>query len=487
MRRERRGGRSTSSTPNGTAVQDGVVPPPGAAEPAKASKSKDSDSSDEVRVLTADFPSLVDLVVGTDGNTEFLFVWPDGTRLESCPRYAPNRKQGSKSVVYVPPPSLPWLLPRAVEVRRWLNEDDTAYFAALQEWIRQHVDLADDRYVPLLAAWIAHTYIVDLCPNSPLVVLLGPPETGKTRVLAACIHTARRGVLTMNAREAALIRYTDEYKASIGLDLVDFMGAIRSTLDFFAARTQNDGTVTTRVIDHQKGRFQSMQHYEAYGATLIASNTPISDDVIGSRSLVLQARQSGRRFPEHATPEAARELRERGTAFRARVLLRRWRRRLPQFADLAPGRLGDLLKGLAWVVQMCDPTSVAVLRDLVTVFTEARQAEAADTVEVEALRECIRVVDTGATEVKLTELTKALNAIHVEDHSLHGRRLSGILRASLDLKVLARTGNQRYVQLDRKKLAALATRYNLELPAGDQLPSTPAGGPPRIMRKRPKS
>jgi hypothetical protein len=328
--------------------------------------------------------------------------------------------------------------------------------------------------------------LVDLCPASPYIVLLGPPETGKSRALAACIHAARRGVLTMNAREAALIRHADEYKAAIALDVIDFMEAIRNSMDFFAARTKNDGTVTTRILDYRKGRFQGMQHYEAFGATLVASNKPLSNDVIGSRSLVIQACQGRRRFLENVTPELALTLRERGVAFRARVLQRALRRELPPIPDLAPGRLGDLLSGLAWVVAICQPAAIDVLKALVPSFTTARQTEAADTVEIDILRECLVLLGGGAGQVKLTELAVAVNAARTGERAMSGRGLAPILRA-LGLDVHPGTGNQRFVRLDPLKLTPLAKRYGLERPGVNELPSPPKRRTPRVVRNPRKS
>jgi hypothetical protein len=416
---------------------------------------------------SADFPGLVDLVLNEKSGMVEFWRFNQTGQLSFDVRSVTGLKAAmDKSIVNVAPDrrALPWELPRAAQVTHFLEaDDDASYFAALQLWIGQHVDLADSRLVVFLAAWIAHTYLVDLCAASPYVVLLGPPETGKSRTLAACIHPARRGILTMTPREAALIRYADECKATIALDTVDFMTQIRNTKDFFAARTKNDGTLTTRVLDFRKGPFQGMQHYHAFGPTMIASNTPLSDEVISSRSLVIQACQSKRRFLVNITADLARELRERGTAFRARVLQRHEVSQLPPVPDVAEGRLGDMMSGLAWAVQICAPEALATLRELTTTFAAARRTEAADLLEVDALRVCIEMATKSETgKEKLSDFVNAFNDDRTGERALSSRKLGPILRTSLGLDVTPGAGNYRYVHLNRARLKDLAARYGLK-------------------------
>ena len=455
---------STPPPESTTAPADGAATGPAAVTGASSTAPQESKGSKEVLEFTADFPGLVDPVVGDDGGVWFWFLWPDGSHFTFLQKHAGGRTVGDKDVLDIPPPrsALAWLLPRGAEVHRWLKGDnDAAYFADLQEWIRRHVDLADERHVVLLAAWIAHTYLVDLCSASPYIVLLGPPETGKSRALAACIHAARRGVLTMNAREAALIRHTDEHKATIAIDAIDFMEAIRNSMEFFAARTKNDGTVTTRILDYRKGRFQGMQHYEAFGATLVASNKPLSNDVIGSRSLVIQACQGTRRFLENVKPELALTLRERGTAFEHEFY------NAPVGESCHRSRTWHWDASAIYCLASHGSWRFASLRRLmcskalVPSFATARQTEAADTVEIDILRECLTMFGAGAGQVLLKELAEAVNAARTGERAMSGRGLAPVLR-SLGF-VYAGAGNQRFVRLDSPKLTPLAKRYGLEI------------------------
>jgi hypothetical protein len=433
---------------------------------------------------TVDFPGLVDVVLDEKtGQVQFWCKHPlGGGRLHFVQTVVqPNTDQWiAPELKYVP-----WQLPRRPEVERWYAEDtNEAYFEALCAWIDAEVQLPKPSHTTLLAAWIAHTFIVDLVHASPYILALGPPETGKTRLLEVCIHAARRGVLLPDAREAALIRFTNDFQATLALDTIDFMAAIKSCKDFFAARTKNNGTVTTRVVDYQKSPFKGgMCHFNAYGATLVASNTALSNEVIASRTLPIQMREVHKPGRQPITPTLALPLRERGTAFRARMLQLADRKALPPAPTLAPGRLGDILSGLALAIDLCAPARVSVLRELLEEFAAARRADVQDTVEIELLQQCIDVFEEAgssgeAVRVLLKTLVYNVNLDRQEsgDGVLSGQKASGILRTHLGIVPSPGAGNRRYLTLSLPHLTGLAQKYGLRPPVAKppgSLPSVP--------------
>ena len=372
----------------------------------------------------------------------------------------------------VPPSAeaLPWRLPRAAEVERYYAEDtDASLFEALLTWVTDNVELSSAALAVLLAAWILHTYIVDLCTDSPYVALTGPPEVGKSRATATCIHAARRGILTPTAREASLIRYAHDHRATIGLDTIDFMEQVQPIQDFFASRTKNDGTVTSRVTDYGKGAFVCQQHFTSYGATFVTSNRAISEDWLASRTLVIAAIRATREFLVPVDRDAALVLRERGTAFRARVLRLARTEQLPEPERIAEGRLGDLMSGLALALQLSSPSHLPVLKELATHFAAARKTEGGDSLEVELLRQCIEQFGTSAEpqiSVKLQDLVRALNLERgpMGERPLSSRKVGAILRTTFQLALWSGTGNYTFITLQRGQLSDLATRYGLSGP-----------------------
>lgn len=434
---------------------------------------KAADSIDEP---VAHFEGLIEIVKNDqDGTVEFWRTWPGKkTQFVTRVRSGTTGLDG-KPIMWVPPPqkALPWQLPRRKQVEHHFARDtDAAYFEDLLQWIKDNVDLPSFAFVVLLAAWIVHTYLIDLITDSPYVLLLGPPESGKTRALNACIQTARRGILTMTAREAALIRYANDFHAAIALDVIDFMAHVRPMQDFFAARTKNDGSVTTRILDYAKGPFKGIQHYQAFGATLVASNTGVDEEWMASRALAVLSCRASREFPRPVDRAIALGLRERGTAFRARVLTSVAQTPLAVPQRLAPGRLGDLLSGLALAVQLTAPSYLSQLQNLVAKFAAERRADVRETLEVEVLRACITHVENSKDpeiSVMLKDLVWALNIdrSHVGERALSPRKIGPILRATLGIEPWSGSGNYTYVTLSRTRLTDLAARYGLAAPRED--------------------
>lgn len=450
---------------------------------------------------TADFAGLIDLVWNEQDSRVEFWCLGFGGGVRSRRQHLPHRfttrvpatggGTSGKATIWVPPPksALPWLLPRRKAVEAYFAKDtDEEYFAALCKWIDSQVQLPKPQHTTLLAAWIAHSYIVDLVYASPYILLLGPPETGKTRVLETCIHAARRGVLMPDAREATLIRYTAHYHATLAIDVLDFSKAIASCMDIFAARTKNNGTVTTRVIDPTKGPFEGgIVQFIAYGATIVASNVAPSNEVIASRTLPIQMHEEvdhpGR---QPITPDLALPLRERGTAFRARMLMRAADQTLPTPPLVARGRLGEIMSPLALVVHVCAPTQVSVLEALALEFEHARRVDVRDTTEVELLQHCIALFEAAAdggasVSVPLRRLVQEVNMDREAsgERALGSKRISATLRTHFEIEVWQGTGNARHLTLSERRLTTLSKKYGLEFrPPGAQRQTTEAATNP---------
>jgi hypothetical protein len=184
-------------------------------------------------------------------------------------------------------------------------------------------------------------------------------------------------------------------------------------------------------------------------------------------------------------------LRERGTAFRARMLRLAERKALPAVPAVAQGRLGEILSGLVLALQVCVPARVSVLGELVAEFAAARRAEVQDTVEIELLQQCIALFEDAGSggdlvRVPLQTLVHNVNMDRQEsnDGLLSDRKASGILRTHLGIVPSPGAGNRRYVTLARPHLTTLATKYGLPPPGGKPPCSLPPVATPRVKSAR---
>src|SRR5205823_14545822 len=133
--------------------------------------------SDEERRPSANFPGRVEIVADDEGDPACLVVCEHGEPCEPEQRglsvvkeYVPASGPDA-GVTLVPPParSLPWHLPRASEVLRYLEpgaDDEVALFADVASEVKRHallptLRLHADAYYDLCAAWVLHTYYLE--------------------------------------------------------------------------------------------------------------------------------------------------------------------------------------------------------------------------------------------------------------------------------------------------------------------------------------
>jgi hypothetical protein len=219
---------------------------------------------------------------------------------------------------------------------------------------------------------------------------------------------------------------------------------------------------------------------------MLTSNESLVEDWIASRTLTIQCSQANQRFPPINKSEAL-ILRERGTAFRARALAKKRAGAWPAVPDAPPGRLTDLLSPLVRMLVLADPTQIPVFDQLREEFQEARLAAVADAGEVELLRHCLDMaaqVEGDPVSLKLKDICDSVNrGLQRGEPTMTSGRASGIFRSALGIIPRAGTGNYRFVLVSRDRLAKLATRYNLTVPA----PRTPVPVPgPSVAVPRPR-
>jgi hypothetical protein len=182
--------------------------------------------------LSANFPGLIDVVVDGDDGLAFLLVDPSGEHGVSVVSVVSPSEGSDDLRPFVPPPArgLPWRLPRAAEVLRYLEpgvDSSIALFDTLVICLKQHALLLKgpgayaDAYCVFLAAWLFHTYLLEVAAYSAMVAFTAVPERGKSRTGRTLTYIARRGVHTETLREANLFRDSQDRGATLFLDCKD--------------------------------------------------------------------------------------------------------------------------------------------------------------------------------------------------------------------------------------------------------------------------
>ncbi|HVA67123.1 MAG TPA: bifunctional DNA primase/polymerase [Elusimicrobiota bacterium] len=427
---------------------------------------------------TAAFDGLVELVE-LRGKAVFLVKGPDGgpnlveeRRDEAGQSWRPPEKE-----------NLPWLLPRAEEVLKRHEEATAAGYGAADQRLFDDLaahhesvsELPGPEYYRLLAAFDLHTYLLEPCQYSPILAFYAVPERGKTRTGKGLIYVVRRGIHVESLRDSYLIRAAHDLGASILFDVRDLWGKAEKmgSEDILLHRFERGGKVP-RVNCPEKGAFRDTTYYSVFGPTIISTNKPLHQ-ILDTRCIPIQMRESAKRFERDVTPEAALPLKERLTAFRLRHL----GEALPEADKPARGRLGDITRPILQIIRLASPRDEAGFLKLIRALEEGRKIEKSDSWEAQV----IAAVEAAAGEhlanglVAAKDILDEFNQGKTEREQWTPHRIGKTL-AGLGFKKGKTSNGSSGVLYDEGFLKRLKTSYGLEQTSVTPVSPASSGGDP---------
>jgi len=402
----------------------------------------------------ARFPGLVDIVQDADGKPQFLML------VDGRPTVM-NEWQGQ-----LPPPrdQLPFLLPKAdAVVAHYERGKDAALFDDLVAYHLSLSQLPSEDHALLLAAFTAHTYLMERWHYSPVLCLFAVPERGKSRTGKGIAYASYRGIHTETLQEANLFRWSNDLAATLLLDVKDLWRKAekRGAEDILLQRFEA-GPKVSRVYWPDRGAFKDTRYFDVFGPTIIATNEAI-DNILDTRAITIVMPDADRDFPTPVTPEAGLPFRERLTAFRARYL----DADLPRPPRLAQARLGDIAQPLATIVQLMAPHHFDRFRALIRGIEADRLSDRATSLEgriLEAMLGLGEQVEAG--KLAVAAITEAINEGWPEKWQKSTESVGRKLKA-LGFTKSRLAGGARAIEYDTAKLNRLAERYGICLPSAE--------------------
>ena len=386
--------------------------------------------------FSANFPDLVDLVQ-VEGKTAYLIRDPGG-EIKITNIY----KSGNKTLVPPPMDKLPYTLPRANEVLKYLEshketgcEEDAALYQKLLDYHKSVSDLPDDLYYDLLVCWDFHSYFMEKANYSPILSFFADADKGKSRTCKGLIFVAKRGVRVETVSDAHIIRMAQDLGASIFFDCMDLWKEVEraGSRDILLNRFER-GMKVPRVLYPDKGAFKDTVYYDIFGPTLIATNEPIHQ-ILETRAIPIIMQASPRRFDKEVTPESSLELKEQLVAWRAAHL----DDVPPEVNKLVNFRMGDILRPLHQIIKMVNPEREKVFLQLVKKLEEERLGEKAETLEAEIIytmgilkdmRNSSGIPYLQHGKIAIKDITDSLNNKRTEreklTYQLVGRRIKAL-------------------------------------------------------------
>lgn len=325
---------------------------------------KELDKKKDRKNITAGFDGLCDLVLD---DKKVKFLMNDGKLLETV-------KLEDK--IFCPPfqEDLDYLLPNKVSVieESSKHQFDTgttdttdinhrptpgcpACLKLYEDLIKYHKsisELPNPIYYELLSMFDFHNYLIEKFDFSPILYFFADKERGKTRTAKGLIYIARRGVMTETLREANLIRWSKDHKATLLFDVKNFARKLdmAQAEDLVYGRAER-GVVAARVLFPEKGAFKDTIRFEVFGPTIVTSNKMV-DDVGLSRMILIEMKPSENIFTFEPTKENGRTFRERLTGMR----LAHMNSNFKKCQKEETGRIEDMLIGYKGMILTLFPS-----------------------------------------------------------------------------------------------------------------------------------
>jgi hypothetical protein len=129
-----------------------------------------------------------------------------------------------------PKENVPWLLPDLpIEYN-----DDYQLFNEVRDFIYDHVELPEDDYYDIMAAWTMAAYRFQEFESFPYICAIGPPGSGKTRLIKTLHQLSYRGLFGAGLTASAMFHAIDRDHVSIYYDQCEHLSNSKDAPDLLA-------------------------------------------------------------------------------------------------------------------------------------------------------------------------------------------------------------------------------------------------------------
>jgi len=437
---------------------------------------------------SANFEGLCDLV--RDGD-EVRYLMDDGTVKDSViiedQEYFPPKQENLDHLI-------PYLENVLKEASRHVKSDVTdtsdthqgcrSCLNLYKDLVKYHRSISSLPFFylySLLALFDFHTYLIEKFNFSPIIYFFADRERGKTRTAKGLIYVARRGVMTETLREANLIRWGKDHRATILFDVKDFgKKLMRAQSEDLVYGRAERGVVASRVLFPERGAFQDTVRFEVFGPTIVTSNRMI-DDIGMSRMIVIEMKPSDRIFYTEPVPGGSLALRERLTGMR----LAHMNDKFVTCRKEETGRIEDMLIGYKSMIMTLFPKKLPVYYKIKKIIKEQKKESSLDSFEAGILQIVIdqaMAVEEGSLTLTFDHICSIYNEGKPEKFNLRPQSLSKALRGIGFISKRNNAGNKRGIFYDIELIKRLRKIYGLDDEAKKK-----KGHPPSVSEASVKS
>ena len=226
-------------------------------------------------IPTAVLPGLVDIVRMDDPpDSQRVFLFQDATTAGSI-----ESKEKGELLVPAGKDDAGWLPPKHGAVLAAYNAlkrgtlTTETLFRQVRNKLESYCHLPDPALYDVLSAWVIHTYRMDWWQRTPIVMLYGPPDTGKNQIGGVMTYLSYRGEDHGMLTAANVFRGAQLLNSTLFFDVSRLNIVLRKDgLDeVLIKRTQAESTVR-RVVDPSLADLRGQRTFRPWGCTIIATN-----------------------------------------------------------------------------------------------------------------------------------------------------------------------------------------------------------------------
>jgi len=322
-------------------------------------------------------------------------------------------------------------------------------------------ELPDSIYYDLLSLFDFHNYLIEKFDFSPILYFFADKERGKTRTAKGLIYIARRGVMTETLREANLIRWSRDHKATLLFDVKNFARKLDQAQaeDLVYGRAER-GVVAARVLFPEKGAFKDTIRFEVFGPTIVTSNKMV-DDIGLSRMILIEMKPSENIFTFEPTKQNGKSLREKLTGMR----LAHMNNDFVKCQKEETGRIEDMLIGYKGMIQTLFPALLDKYDQIKKIAKTQKAENALDSFESQIMQIVVTqgmVVESGSLTLTFDHICSLYNEGKPEKWHLSPQSLGKTLRGMGFTVKRNSAGDKRGIFYDMVLVEKLKKLYGLE-------------------------
>ncbi len=156
----------------------------------------------------------------------------------------------------------------------------------------------DSRLFDVVSCIIISSYFFDLFGVFPIVILMGPFESGKSRLLLCIILMGHRGMPVLDPSEASIFRTAEAWRSFLGID--EFW-AISPEIERLLRAMYKKGMKVPRMDRSSRGAIQ-LSLFEVFAKVSVATQEPPPPNIL-SKGILVRMRKMPDPNPEKRDPE----------------------------------------------------------------------------------------------------------------------------------------------------------------------------------------